>query len=675
MTDTVPATVRPDNPDEARETSREHPAHPLDPATAAEYLAGRDIMAAAGLLTGSGDPGDPVRFAYYGLEEPSKDEVLGSTAKDRQLRAFLVNTSTGDSTDVVVSLSRREVVSARRLDPRTDGQLPILDSDFAAVDEIVKADPDWRAALARRGYTDLSKIRTAPITAGAFGVPDDDRRRMVRVLAFIQAREHDLAWAHPVDGVAAYVDLVEKRVFKLTDEFELPVPAESGDYDDEALRGPYRDTLKPIEITQPEGPSFTLDGPALRWQNWSMRIGFDAREGLTLHQIAWHDTGSGQSRPVIYRASIPEMVVPYGDPKFRYWQAYFDTGEYLVGKFVNSLELGCDCLGEIAYLDATVTDDVGEPRTVPNAICVHEEDFGILWKHTDIFNGSAGSRRQRRLVVSYFTTVGNYDYGFYWYFYLDGTIECEVKLTGVLFTSAHPGGAHPYSAEVAPGLAAPVHQHLFGARLDMTVDGLANAVEEVDVGGLPIGPDNPYGNAMGQTVTRLTRESQAARRADGARGRTWRVVSTERANRFGHPTAYTLYPESAPVLLADPASPLAARAGFATQHLWVTKYQTDQRYPAGDYVNQHPGGAGLPAFIAEDKDIDGTDIVVWHTFGPTHFPRPEDWPVMPVARCGFVLKPTGFFDRNPTLDVPPPAHHCSPADPLPAAPPGCATQM
>ena len=503
----------------AGETASAYPAHPLDPATAAEYLAGRDIMAAAGLLAG------PVRFAYYGLEEPPKDEVLASAATDRRLRAFLVDCDTGESTDAVVSLAHAKVVSADRLDPGRDGQMPILDSDFAAVDEITKADPQWRAAMARRGYHDVSTIRTCPITAGMFGPSDDDRRRMVRVLAFVQAREHDLAWAHPIDGVAAYVDLVEKKVFKVTDEFELPVPQESGDYDDEAVRGPHRTTLKPIEITQPEGPSFTLDGTALRWQDWSMRIGFDAREGLTLHQV------SNEGRPVLYRASIPEMVVPYGDPKFRYWQAYFDTGEYLVGKFVNSLELGCDCLGEIAYLDATVTDDSGEPRTIPNAICIHEEDFGILWKHTDIFNGSAQSRRQRRLVVSYFTTVGNYDYGFYWYFYLDGTIECEVKATGVLFTSAYPGDDHRYSTEVAPGLAAPFHQH--------------------------------------------------------------------------------------------------------------------------------PGHAGLPAFIAGDQDIDGADIVLWHTFGPTHVPRPEDWPVMPVARCGFVLKPTGFFDRNPTLDVPPPAGHCS----------------
>jgi primary-amine oxidase len=646
----------------AGETSRAHPAHPLDPATAAEYLAGRDIMVAAGLLP-EGDAG-PVRFAYYGLDEPPKGDVLAGRADERRLRAFLVDTASGESTDVVVSLTHRDVVRARRLDPGRDGQMPILDSDFALVDEITKADPDWRAAMARRGYHDLSQIRTCPITAGNYGPPGDDRRRMVRVLAFVQAREHDLAWAHPVDGVAAYVDLIEKKVFKVTDEFELPVPQESGDYDDEAVRGPHRTTLKPIEITQPEGPSFTLDGPALSWQDWSLRIGFDAREGLTLHQI------SNAGRPVIYRASIPEMVVPYGDPNFRYWQAYFDSGEYLVGKWANSLELGCDCLGEIAYLDATVTDEGGRPRTIPNAICVHEEDFSILWKHTDIFNGSAQSRRQRRLVVSYFSTLANYDYGFYWYFYLDGTIELEIKATGVLFTSAHPGGGgsggssppglqseHPYATEVAPGLAAPFHQHLFSARLDMTVDGLANAVEEVDVSGLPVGPDNPYGNAIVQQVTRLTRESQAGRRADGARGRVWRVISTERANRFGRPTSYTLYPESAPVLLADPDSPLAKRAGFAANHLWVTRYDPGQRWPAGDFVNQHPGGAGLPAFVAGDRDIDGADIVLWHTFGPTHVPRPEDWPVMPVARCGFVLKPTGFFDRNPTLDVPPPAGH------------------
>jgi primary-amine oxidase len=629
-------------------------AHPLDPADGEEFLAGRQILADAGLL------GDTVRFAYYGLEEPPKDEVLAGAPDGRpgrRLRAFLIDVATGESADAVVSLDESRVVSHRVTDPPSEGQMPIFSEEFGVVDEVVHADPGWRAAMARRGLTDITKIRALPQTAGKFDEGEDERRRFVRVLAFRQEREHDYVWAHPVDGIVAYVDLIERKVFKIVDEFERPVPDESGDYDDPAVRGPVREGLRPIEITQPEGPSFTLDGHHLRWQGWSMRVGFDAREGLTLHQISLDD--GGETRPLIYRASIPELVVPYGDPRFRYWQTYFDCGEYLLGKWTNSLELGCDCLGEIAYLDATVPDDFGAPQVIRNAVCIHEEDFGILWKHTDIFNGSAQTRRQRRLVVSSWATVGNYDYGFYWYFYLDGTIEHEVKMSGALFTAAYPGGDHPHSTEVAPGLGGPVHQHLFSARLDMTVDGLANAVEEVDVSGMPAGPDNPYGNGIAKTVTRLRSETQAARRGDATRARTWRVVSTERVNRYGRPTAYTLYPDSAPVLLADPSSSVHARASFAANHLWVTRYDPAQRYPAGDFVNQNPGGAGLPAFIAGDRDIDGADIVVWHTFGPTHFPRPEDWPVMPVARCGFTLKPTGFFDRNPTLGVPPPPGHCA----------------
>jgi primary-amine oxidase len=627
--------------------------HPLDPADGAEFLAGRQILADAGLL------GDTVRFAYYGLEEPPKDEVLtGPPAgrPGRRLRAFLIDVATGESADVVVSLGENLLVSHRVIDPPSEGQVPIISEDFAVVEEVVRADPDWRAAMARRGLTDVTKIRACPQTAGSFDEGEDERRRFVRVLAFRQEREHDYVWAHPVDGITAYVDLIERKVFRIVDEFERLVPDESGDYDDPAVRGPLREGLRPIEITQPEGPSFTLDGHRLRWQGWSMRVGFDAREGLTLHQISLDD--DGESRPLIYRASIPELVVPYGDPRFRYWQTYFDCGEFLLGKWTNSLERGCDCLGEIAYLDATVADDFGAPQVIRNAVCIHEEDVGILWKHTDIFNGSAQTRRQRRLVVSSWATVGNYDYGFYWYFYLDGTIEHEVKMTGALFTAAYPGGDHPHSTEVAPGLGGPVHQHLFSARLDMAVDGQSNAVEEVDLAGPPVGPGNPYGNAIAKTVTRLRSEVGAVRRCDATRARTWRVVSTERVNRYGRPTAYTLYPEAGPVLLADPSSSVHARAGFAAHHLWVTRYDPAQRYPAGDFVNQNPGGAGLPAFVAGDRDIDGADIVLWHTFGPTHFPRPEDWPVMPAARCGFTLKPTGFFDRNPALGVPPPPGHC-----------------
>ena len=108
----------------------------------------------------------------------------------------------------------------------------------------------------------------------------------------------------------------------------------------------------------------------------------------------------------------------------------------------NSLALGCDCLGTIRYFDGHLADNQGRVVTIKNAICLHEEDFGLLWKHTDWRTGQSEVRRSRRLAVSMIANVGNYDYGFYWYFYQDGSIQMEVKLTGIVNTQAlKPGEA------------------------------------------------------------------------------------------------------------------------------------------------------------------------------------------------------------------------------------------
>jgi primary-amine oxidase len=372
---------------------------------------------------------------------------------------------------------------------------------------------------------------------------------------------------------------------------------------------------------------------------------------VVLHNLAFRD--GDKKRPIINRASIAEMVVPYGDPSpIRSWQNYFDTGEYLVGQYANSLELGCDCLGDITYLSPVISDAFGNPREIRNGICMHEEDWGILSKHSDLWSGVNYTRRNRRLVISFFTTIGNYDYGFYWYLYLDGTIEFEAKATGVVFTSAFPEGGSDNISQLAPGLGAPFHQHLFSARLDMAIDGFTNRVEEEDVVRQAMGPGNERGNAFSRKRTVLARETEAVREADARTGRTWIISNPESRNRLGEPVGYKLHSENQPTLLADPGSSIAARAAFATKDLWVTRYAEDERYPTGDFVNQHAGGAGLPAYAAQDRDIDGQDIVVWHTFGLTHFPRVEDWPIMPVDTVGFKLRPEGFFDRSPVLDVP-----------------------
>ncbi|WP_431906173.1 primary-amine oxidase [Amycolatopsis thermoflava] len=618
--------------------------HPLDPMSEDEVRAVREVLSAAGLL------GESVRFAFLALEEPGKAVVRAhqpGDEVDRRFRAILLDLADGSSKDVVVSATRSTVDEVREIDPVADGQPPIIDTEFELIEDILNAEPRWTDALRKRGL-DPATVRAVPLSAGSYDHPGETGRRVVRALGFQQFHEKDHPWAHPVDGLVAYVDLTARAVTNVIDHRELPVPQEPGNFDDPAQTGPHRTTLKPIEITQPEGPSYAVEGSRVRWENWDLRIGFNEREGLTLHEISFHE------RPVLYRASVAEMVVPYADPSpVRFWQNYFDCGEYMFARYTNSLELGCDCLGEIRYFDAVVADDLGEPRTIRNAICMHEEDFGVLWKHSDMFAGSHETRRQRRLVVSFFTTIGNYDYGFYWYFYLDGTIELEAKATGITFTSAYPAEGHEYATEMAPGLGAPYHQHLFCARLDVSVDGDRNAVDEVDAVRVPVSEANPYGNAFREARTRLTRESEAARAADNTRGRVWHIVNPDRRNRFGRNPAYVLHPEGQPTLLADESSSVHARATFATKHLWVTRYSDDERYPAGDLVNQNPGGAGLPAWTAADRDIDGEDIVLWHTFGLTHFPRPEDWPVMPVDYTGFKLKPVGFFDRNPTLDVPP----------------------
>jgi primary-amine oxidase len=608
--------------------------HPLDRLSAAEIREARSILADAGLVSTA------TRFPSLALVEPDRETVFAfepGAPIDRQVGAVLLDTETGQVHTATVSLAERTVLAAREVDVGTEGQPSVLTEEFDLVARIVKADPDWLAAMARRGIDDVRLVCVCPLSAGNFGDPAERGRRLLRCLSFHRADEQDSPWAHPVDGLVAYVDLIGERVTKVIDHALLPVPAESGNF----AAGPT--TLRPIEIHQPDGPSFTVDGEEVRWANWSFRVGFTAREGLVLHLLRFDD------RPVLHRASVAEMVVPYGDPgPIRFWQNYFDSGEYNLGQQANSLELGCDCLGEIHYFDVDLPDDLGEPQRRRNVICLHEEDAGVLWKHSDMFTGSRETRRARRLVISFFATVGNYDYGFYWYLYLDGTIELEVKATGVVFTGTLPDGEYPWGTEIAPGLAAPNHQHLFCARLDMTVDGQANAVDEEEVRRVPIGADNPYGNAITRRITRLRTESEASRLADNTVGRVWRVSNPSSVNRLGAPVGYTLVPQGPPPLLAADESVIAARAAFATRHLWVTRYSSDERYPAGELVNQHPGGAGLPAWQRADRDIDGAPIVVWHTFGLTHFPRPEDWPVMPVDRCGFVLRPTGFSDRNPT---------------------------
>ena len=634
----------------AAEAILAEPTHPLDPLSASE------VEYAAALVKAKLN--ERAAFCSVALVEPDK-EFLKSTVAGRtvprKLRFLGYDYPDAEKPDggfdAVVDLVAGSVAVSRI----AAGQAPIGYADVVAAVRIAKEDAGWQAAMRKRGIEDFDLVQIDPWPAGGYQHPSIPAgHRAHRAISFLREDKTDNnGYARPVQGLIAHVDLTAGRVAYLEDHGETPLPAESGRFD-AASQPKLREPLKALSISQPDGPGFAVDGNAVSWQNWSFRVTVHPINGLVLHGLSYRD--GDEVRPILHRAALSDMVVPYGDtdPMHR-WKHVLDAGEACIGNCVNSLTLGCDCLGEIRYLDHVAVNPDGGARLVERAICIHEEDYGILWKHHDGQTKSTEVRRSRRLVVSTFHTVGNYEYGFYWYLYLDGTIQMEVKLTGIIGVSAvRDGQERPQFAPlVAPNLASPIHQHLFCFRLDFDLDGDANSVLETNVEPLPIDADNPDGTAFHAVTRPLRREAEARRDIDVARSRSWKVVNRHRTNRLGGQVAYRLLPGATPTLLAHEGSKVAERAGFARHNLWVTSFDADQLCAAGDHPNLHPGGAGLPAWSGRDRSIDDTDIVLWHTVGVTHLPRPEDWPVMPVEYCGFLLQPVGFFDRNPALDLPP----------------------
>ncbi len=638
--------------------------HPLEPLSADE------IEAAAAILREQRDLGEHAQFVYVTLMEPPKDRVYAFDTSDcapLDREAFVVLRERAQCVvyEAVVSLTAREVLSWREV---PGVQAPITEDEIAQYEQIVKSDPRWQEAMRRRGVTDFSRARLDPWPAGYYGPGDaPERVRLLRPLTWVgSGAEGDNAYARPVEGLIVRFDLGRMEVDEVEDHGVVPLAPHSGNFTARGISAPGnfpsfgqgpRTDLRPVEIVQPSGPSFEVSGHEVRWQRWRLHVGFTPREGLVLHDVAYVDRG--EVRPILYRASLSEMFIPYGDPSpTHYRKNVFDMGEAGIGLFANSLELGCDCLGEIYYFDGWVNDGLGRAVRIPNAICMHEEDDGVLWKHTDYRSGRAEVRRSRRLVLSMFTTVGNYDYGFFWYFYQDGSIEYEVKLTGVISTGSVRTGEQPrYGTLVSPGVYGPNHQHIFCVRLDMGVDGPSNTVVECD--SVPVDPesDNPHGNAWEVSRTPLRRESEAQRLADTNVGRFWRIENPNRRNALGGAVAYRLEPGPSTPPLQRPDTYAMRRAQFATRNLWVTAYDPDERFAAGAYPYQHPGGAGLPEWVKADRPLVNSDVVLWHTFVAHHVVRPEDWPVMPVTTAGCKLRPDGFFDGNPSLDVPEPASH------------------
>ncbi len=622
--------------------------HSLEPLSADEVRASVDLLKASGKVASS------TRFVSVSLKEPEKSLVHnfdGSNSPPREAFAVLFDNATNACHEAVVSLADGSVVSWKHV----PGVQPTMTIDEQVeCERAVLSSPEFQAALKdHTGVEDSSLVMVDIWSAGNYGEDEESHRRLARPLCFLRLDPTDNGYVRPIEGIRPVVDLNTMEVIRVETYGVWPIPPGEGNYA-AARQERFRRGIKPLEIVQADGPSFEVDGHQVRWQNWSFVIGFDAREGLTLHHLRYRD--GDRDRSILYRASLTEMVVPYGDPgPTQRRKNAFDVGEYGMGMCANSLELGCDCLGLIRYFDAHLCDSHGDPLTIKNAVCMHEEDYGILWKHTDRRLPDAPEvRRSRRLVVSSVSTVENYEYGFFWYLYQDGTIQFEIKLTGILSLAAYQPGEKPkHGALVAPQLYAPNHQHFFNMRLDFDLDGVANTVQRVDVVADPVDEDNPFENAFRARATPLTTEKLACGNLSLETARTWKVVNPGARNHVGEPVAYKLLPGDNSIPFASPDAWWRRRAGFVDHHVWVTPFDPDERFGAGDYPNQSRGGDGLKRWVERDRPIEDTDVVLWYTFGHTHIPRPEDYPVMPTAYIGFTLKPVGFFAANPANDVPP----------------------
>ena len=623
--------------------------HPLDGLSAPEYWAVFDTLRASGKVDAK------TRFPLIQLKEPPKDEVLAWKQGQAMRREALAVVKQGPQTfEAVVDVSGKKLVSwteIRGVQPNlTEGE-----EDEAGIDDAVRANADWQAAMNRRGITDYLTVHCGGYGTGYFATPEEQGRRLMRVHC------DDLhgtweGWGRPIEGITVMWDENEKKVLRVIDTGVVPVPQAPANFDIASV-GALREIPTPLSVQQPLGPSFRVDGQTVDWQKWNFHFRIDRRVGLVVSNVQYLD--GDKLRSILYEGSLSEMFVPYMDPDFAWYaRTFFDAGEFADG-FSSSLEPGGDCPENAVYFDQFYTDHKGIPQLKPRAACLFEQLTGdIAWRHE---GRVVDSRSARNLVLRTIGTFGNYDYAFDWVFRQDGTIRVRVGATGLdevkgvkshTATDDSKQKEDTYGRFIAENTVGVDHDHYFSFRLDFDVDGTANSFvrDRLRVERLPA--SSPRKSLWVAEPEVAKREEQAKLRMSMEQPEIWRVVNPNVKSTLGYPVGYELMPEENAMSLLVPEDYPQQRAGFTDYQVWVTPYDEKERYAAGDYPMQSKGGDGLPTWTKKNREIENTDIVLWYTMGFHHVPHAEDWPVMPTIWHEFELRPVNFFSHNAALDLP-----------------------
>jgi primary-amine oxidase len=341
-------------------------SHPLDPLTAEEIkctsLAVKDYLSSAK----DRDPSS-IRFISVSLCEPAKKDLLSVFDKTDDIsikirrKAEVITLLDGICSELIVDLSSEaDAKVIDHVDLPAGIQPMFTPDDCDLAEEIAKRSPEvQQAVLERYGIKDVEKELVCDPWSVHLADENDKSltldehtgspRRLIQTFLYQRMLNIDTLednhYAHPID-IVPVVDLNTGTVVRI-DGMDRPppkIPDLSVNYHQNListnsyLQTEWREErLKELNIVQPDGPSFDVDGNRVSWQDWSFFVGFNYREGLVLHDVKY------QGRNVIHRASLVEMSVPYGDPHPPFQRkCAFDVGDYGLGYCANSLELGCD---------------------------------------------------------------------------------------------------------------------------------------------------------------------------------------------------------------------------------------------------------------------------------------------------------------------------------------------
>ncbi|KAF5024439.1 hypothetical protein F66182_3525 [Fusarium sp. NRRL 66182] len=644
--------------------------HPLCP------LTGTEIQASARLIKSVWPQSVSLYFKVITLSEPPKEKLApylealdgGEKPLSLERRAFVAYyiRRTDIFHEAIVNLTTERVERNVKLGPNVHGN---VDYDEAQrVEKLALEDPNVLAELEKLKLPEGTVVCADPWIYGSDGIDDDIR--MYQVFLYMrdpenagEADSNHYAFPLPISPVVECTNYKVVRIDVLPTGADTTVkplapyqPKPANEYIPESQA--LRKDLKPLHVNQPEGPSFSVTpvgetGNIVAWQKWTLFVGFNQREGMVLHNVKY------DNRPLFYRLSLSDMSIPYADPRHPFHKkSAFDLGDVGAGTTANNLKLGCDCLGSIQYLSGVLCDDQGNPLPMENVICVHEQDAGVGWKHTNYRTGRAAVVRSRELVLQSILTVSNYEYILMFIFNQAGEVTYQVRATGILSTQPIDHELDKtgvsFGTVVHPGVLAAHHQHIFSLRVDPMIDGHTNQLVYTEAHRMPRDPHwNPHG--IGYEVVEKTVDKTSGLDIDYDLSRTYKITNPNSVNPInGKPVGYKIMAPPFQKLMGDDDSFIYKRAEFADHNIYLTTHRDNELYAGGWYTNQSRGGAGVRTWAQRNEMLTPySDIVLWVQFGINHIPRIEDFPVMPVEILQVHFKPVNFFTKNPALDVPP----------------------